>query len=88
MSFKTYREESKINYGSVKEKSTLEEINTGSLQRIADATEKMASNYQKMENDLAMYKRWYEERGKTVDKLNYTIRTLKGVITKLKKRKA
>lgn len=64
---------------------TTEAIQVGCLQRIADATEKMAGNYVKMETDLAMYKRWYYEKMETVAKLHRKISAYQGVITKLKK---
>lgn len=38
------------------------EINAGSLQRIADATEIMAGNFIALQNDRDLYKRWYNEQ--------------------------
>lgn len=67
--------------------STLEAINSGSLQRIADATEKMASNYTQLQNDLDLYKRWYNDESEQNKKLTKQISSLKGIITKLKKKK-
>jgi hypothetical protein len=65
-----------------------DDLNTSALMRIADATEKMASNYQKMENDLAMYKRWYKEKSETVNNRDKSISNLRGQITKLKNKLA
>lgn len=76
------REDSKKDWLS---KSTIEEINAGSLQRIADASEKMATNYTQLQNDLALYKKWYFERGERLQKLERRISALRGVITKLKR---
>lgn len=60
-------------------------IELGCLMRIADATEKMASNYQRMENDLAMYKRWYENEVASVKRLVRSNNALKGHLNRLKK---
>ena len=79
----TQREQSKKDWES---RDTSEDLQLGCLQRIADATEKMASNYQRMENDLAMYKRWYKEKCETVNNRDRSISNLSGQITKLKKK--
>lgn len=79
----TQREQSKKDWES---RDTSEDLQLGCLQRIADATEKMASNYQRMENDLAMYKRWYKEKCETVNNRDRSISSLRGQITKLKKK--
>ncbi len=60
-------------------------IQLGCLMRIADATEKMASNYQRMENDLAMYKRWYEQEVVSVKRLMRSNNALKGHLNRIKK---
>lgn len=79
----TQREQSKKDWES---RDTSEDLQLGCLQRIADATEKMASNYQRMEKDLAMYKRWYKEKCETVNNRDRSISSLRGQITKLKKK--
>lgn len=85
--FKSFREHSKTNYGQNRnEKATVDEINTGSLQRIADATEKMASNYTQMQKELENYKILYEENRKEIAGLHRTIITLKGRLTRAKKK--
>lgn len=61
-----------------------EEINTGSLQRIADATEKMASNYIQLQNDRDRYKKLYEEKVDLVCRLNRTISGLRGYLNRKK----
>lgn len=76
------REQSKENWNS---NSTIQEINAGSFQRIADAAELMASNYLKLQRDLDMYKRLYEEENKE-KKIAYRRNiALRGYITRLKK---
>lgn len=62
----------------------LDQVNTGSLQRIALATEKMASNYQRMENDLAMYKRWLQEEKACSQRLYKSNAALRGHLKRLK----
>lgn len=63
------------------------DLQTGCLMRIADATEKMASNYVRMENDLAMYKRWYEQEKATVAYLTRSNNALRGHLNRIKKAK-
>lgn len=60
-------------------------IQLGCLMRIADASEKMASNYTQLQNDRDLYKRWYNEERDAKEKLYRTIKALRGVITKLKR---
>ncbi len=64
---------------------TVEHINCGSLQRIADALEKVALNYDSLLRD----KKWAEEmRDRYKNKLEFEMRrtaALRGVITKMKK---
>lgn len=79
----TLKELSKNNFDAGTNNS-LECINTGSLQRIADATEKMASNYIALENDRNYYKRRYEEKQSECERMARRIFALKGVITKQK----
>lgn len=66
--------------------STLEGINAGSLQRIADATEKMAVSYSQLIAERDNYKRWYYEKMERNDSLIRSIIAYRGVITKLKKK--
>ena len=65
-----------------------DDIDTGSLQRIADACEKMASNYTALQNDRDMYHRWYREQRSKVEQRDRTIIALRGQITKLKRKLA
>ncbi len=80
----TQRQASKNEYVS---QVSIESINSGSLQRIADACEKMAGNYTQLQNDRDLYKRWYNEEKSATAKMRRRVSALQGVITKLKKRK-
>jgi hypothetical protein len=71
-----------------------QDINTGCMQRIADAvektanaSEKMASNYTYLQNQHDLYKRFYNEEREKTARLYRRIAALQGVITKMKKRK-
>ena len=65
--------------------TSVEHINAGSLQRIANAAELMAGNFTHLQNDLARYKKWYLEKCESDRIANRRINSLKGVITRLKK---
>jgi polyhydroxyalkanoate synthesis regulator phasin len=84
MKFKSYRDESRTNWGSTDEKLSLEQLNTGALLRIADATEKMASNYTRMENDLKWHKEKYHEKNKEIERLERVIAALRGHLKRAK----
>ncbi len=65
---------------------TFEAINAGSLQRIADATEKMAQNYVKLEND---YKYMREDRDRYRARYEKELKrsaAYRGVINRMKKK--
>lgn len=78
----TFRGSSKENWESAK---STEHINAGSLQRIADACELMASNYLRLQNDLDLNRRWHREEQSLRRKRDRQIAALRGVITRLKK---
>ncbi len=83
----TLRDESRKEFAISGTSGTHDEIRTGSLQRIADACEKMASNYLKLQEDLDLHKRWLElERDRKFQAWR-KISALRGVITKMKKGK-
>lgn len=92
--FVTYRDESKTKYGLPREvlsngntaSATHEEVNVGSLQRIADACELMATNYIQLQRNEKYWKERAEENEACAKKAQRRIVALKGVITKLKKR--
>jgi len=79
------REESKKEY-SHNIPSCIEAINTGSLQRIADATEAMAKNFIQMQKDLNYYRNRLDEKSGESDMWYRKYCAMKGVVTKLKKR--
>ncbi len=80
MSFKSL---SRVEYSGP---ATIDNINTGSLQRIADATEKIAANY----DDLLRAKKSAEESRdywrSRAQRLELSMRSLRGYVTRLKKR--
>lgn len=83
---KTLRDHSRTQY--VNSEPTNENINAGSLQRIADACERMAGNYVQMQNELERYRRYYDEKQKKIATLEKKNATLRGVINRLKKNKS
>lgn len=89
MPFKPYRDESRANYGSDQVGNlSLEQLQTGALLRIADASESMAREYNRL---LASEK---FERGRAnrlageVQYLERRVAALKGAITKMKAKEA
>ncbi|KDC22999.1 hypothetical protein AZ20_4231 [Bordetella bronchiseptica E014] len=68
--------------------ASLEQINAGSLQRIADATEKMAQRHTELMRERDGYKDLYERSAASVDQLRHSNRSLRGHITKLRQRLA
>lgn len=89
----SYKEESRLSYGKSRDDSpgkgnaTHEQLIVGSLQRIADATELMASNYTALQKDLDWWKQIAKDRMASAEKAERRITALKGVITKMKRRK-
>lgn len=77
------REHSKQNWLS---SGTVEEINSGCLQRIADATEAIAKNYNSLLNQVEALKRDVNYYRDDRDRKDRKISALRGVITKLKKK--
>lgn len=78
-----FRDDSKKSYLS---DGSLEHINAGSLQRIADATEKMAQRHTELISERDSARRQAEhwrDRGAAKDR---QIAALRGQITKLRKR--
>lgn len=88
--FVGYRDASRKNYGDRPKdeaKLGLEQINTGSFMRIADAVEKMSVNYTQMQRELEYAKESLDRYRKMYTKQLNSNRSLRGVITKLKNRK-
>ena len=86
----SYREESKKDYGQRMEENgnlCMDQLRTGALLRIADATEKMASNYKKLQDDLEWYKKRYRDASADNNHLWNVIRGLRGAVKRAKKAK-
>lgn len=82
----TLRSISKMEYEASPGLNTFERINTGSLQRIADATELMAKSYANIVAERDRYELWYHNSQSANASLARTNAALRGHITKLKKR--
>lgn len=63
------------------------ELKVGCLQRIADATEKMAARHTELMEDRDYYKGAYERGVERERRLERRVAALKGAITRIKKRK-
>jgi len=87
MAFKNYRDESRKIWGNQfaeGENLSLEQINTGAILRIADATEKMVAKYTQMERDLECYKLEYKKLRSDIEKLNRSKSALSGHLKRIK----
>ena len=87
MTRKTWKTESRLDYGNdVHEDSglTIEAINAGSLQRIADATEKMAVRHTDLMRERDSFKASRDYWEKQYEDAVRSNRSLRGQITKLK----
>jgi len=84
----SYAAHSRVDWASTNEKEYPGDFKMviGCLQRIADATEKMASNYTQLQNDLDRYKGYVKANREEVHSLERRLSAYKGVITKLKKK--
>ena len=87
MSTKTLREASKSEFSLRGHLPTTDELNAGSLQRIADACEKMAVRYDEMVRRCEEYKSAMEYAKAERDALDRHARSLRGVITRLKRQR-
>ncbi len=87
MPFKPYREGSRENWGINTEGSlAIEQINSGALLRIADASEKMAENYDALLRDRDFWKGRTEAHEREAIWLHRRIAGLCGYIGWLKKK--
>ena len=66
---------------------TSEQIKIGALQRIADATEVMATNYKQMQQDLNWYMGRYSDQKAEIKQLQRQLSAQKGLVTRAKNRK-
>lgn len=84
--FKSYKEESKSNWGMTTDQNlNIEQIQLGAVLRIADAVEKMAQNYDTLLTDRDWYKRRYQEQSEVISRLQRSQAGLRGYIKRLKK---
>lgn len=67
---------------------TTEGINSGSLQRIADASELMAKRHAELIEERDRYKRWYESEQATSRRLRFSMAGYRAWITILRKKLA
>ncbi len=81
---KNLREASKHNWTS---SNRIEDINAGSLQRIADAAEAMAKNYLRLQEDLDYLKGRVQVLRKRAERAERSNAALRGVITKMKNKR-
>lgn len=80
-----YRDESRKAYGTQRENLTLEQLNTGALLRIADATEKACADREALERQL---KQLRQRHASTLSELSTEKRrtaALRGVINRMKR---
>lgn len=84
--FKGYRESSRINWGTNRnsELMTLEQINTGAILRIADATELIAKRYEELIRERDYYKDEANRARNRANEANRRVIAMKGLVTKLK----
>lgn len=81
---KTLIEHSKTLYTSTSDRASVEEINAGSMQRIAAATEAMSANFLQLQRDLEYYRKRTIELTEKNRQKDATIKALRGHVTRLK----
>jgi hypothetical protein len=83
--FKNYRSESRdTNWGTQDKGLSLDQINAGSLLRIADSLERMEEPYLKLHRDLDNFKRWYIQERNIKEDLQASLRGTKAWSTRQK----
>jgi hypothetical protein len=87
MSEQNFRKYSRLEWTTATGEPDNEQLTVGCLQRIADATERMAINHTLLMDELDRYKNLLTAERIRVDSRDNTIRGLRGQITKLKARK-
>lgn len=76
---------SKKNYISTFDSNpSIDELNLGCMQRIANATELMSKNYLELQRVLERYQQWYKNERERNERLNKTITNLERVKTRYK----
>lgn len=78
------RERSREAWHGVQIVPTIDELKLGALQRIGDATERMASNWKTLEADRDHWKRLAQMYRESSAKAERSNAALRGAITKLK----
>ena len=82
---RSFRQASKTDWHTSQEGTpTLEQINCGSLMRIADALEKVASSYDAMREDRDRHKLWHEQEAAANKRLRRSNAALRGHIKRMK----
>ena len=64
----------------------LSPVKTGALQRIADSLEKMEQPFVILLSEREKYERWWKEERQASERMAKTISSLRGVITRMKKK--
>lgn len=83
--WRSYRDESRANWGREDRRANHEEIMLGCAQRIADATEKMAANYDAMVCDRDWWKGRAERSSASLATEKRRTAALRGVIGRIKR---
>ena len=87
MPFKSFREESKEDWGEISNERvcpTIEQINAGCLMRIADASEKMAQRHTELIEQRDSFERRYKTEQKRVEHLERSNASLRGHLKRAK----
>jgi hypothetical protein len=67
---------------------THQDISTGAMQRIADAVERVAANYDAMVRDRDYWRERARENGAACERLRRSVRAYRGVVARLKSERA
>lgn len=84
----TMKKASRDDFRLLGERPTSDEVKIGAIQRIADATEKMAQRYTELIDQRDRLERWGRDLNVKCARLERSNAALRGQITKLKKRLA
>lgn len=86
MTHKSYKTESRIDWGTSKEGGlTLEQINTGAILRIADATEKMAQRHTDLISRNEYLDSYVKRLEASIQTKDRQINALRGHINRMKR---
>lgn len=90
MPFKSYKKESRADWGDEKKENgplRRDQIKLGAILRIADSLEKMEKPFQELISRAEMYERWYNQAKDERDYYKHSRNALRGIVNKLKKKK-